>query len=327
MSNSVDSESKKDFKNISDEDRMNFFKMLKIGKDEKWANMMNWLETERGYEVVNLWEPAQIPNKAEGDSQVPRAVLYPPHEGTPRGAMIICAGGAFLFKSDNEAWPVADYFYNKGFYTVILDYRVTPYVAEDAGCDGNRAIQYLRANAERLNIDPNHISIGGFSAGGMLSNQAATKWNLGNPDATDPLEKFSSRPDAAILCYGTSMATNNLGFLGFDFATQNELARKSPDALLTPDCPPYFLFQTTSDDPRNLALMQYRLACLGIPFEAHTFEGGNHGNGLYDGKNEVEDVPHTAHWAELCAEWLVGRGFHNKYKISEKSLRFVKKNA
>lgn len=312
MSNTVDSESKKDFKNVSNEDRMKFFQSLKLSKDEKWATMMEHMEKERGYEVVKLWEPDQIPNKAEGDVQVPRVVLYPPHEGNARGVIIVCAGGAFLFKSDNEAWPVADYFYNKGFYTVILDYRVTPYVAADAGCDGKRAIQYLRANAERLNIDPDHISIGGFSAGGILSNQVATTWTLGNPDSADPMDHYSSRPDAALLFYGTSMATHTLGFLGFSFAAQNEQARKSPDALLTPDCPPYFLFQTTSDDPRNLALMQYRLACLGIPFEAHTFEGGNHGNGLFDGKNDVENVPHTAHWAELCAEWLEGRGFNNK---------------
>ena len=42
----------------------------------------------------------------------------------------------------------------------------------------------------------------GFSAGGMLSGNCATHYDRGNPDAADPVERFSSRPDAAVLCYG-----------------------------------------------------------------------------------------------------------------------------
>ena len=57
----------------------------------------------------------------------------------------------------------------------------------------------------------------------------------------------------------------------------------------------------------------FALACIladrGIPFEVHTFHGGRHGQGLYDGSYGMENVPHTAHWAELAVEWLEDQGF------------------
>jgi len=55
--------------------------------------------------------------------------------------------------------------------------------------------------------------------------------------------------------------------------------------------------------------MGKELADMGIPFEARICPGGTHGNGLFDGKNDVEDVPHTAHWSGLAGEWLKDIGF------------------
>ena len=43
----------------------------------------------------------------------------------------------------------------------------------------------------------------------------------------------------------------------------------------------------------------------GVPFELHCFPEGVHGLALADGANDLSmDIPHVAHWAQLCAEWL-----------------------
>ena len=276
--------------------------------DENWKAMFLSLR-EKGAEIVSL--NVQCENKTDAD--IPRLAIYPPHSGSPRGSVIVCAGGAFIFKSRGEAEPVADFFYKNGYHAAILDYRVMPHTREESVADGHRAIQYLRCHAEKYNINPKEIVICGFSAGGILSNLAATTYALGNPDAIDPIERFSSRPDGVILGYGAFSDVTNIGAgLGFDFKEQNKKARLSPDLLLHPDVPPYFMFQTINDDPRIIANMQIRLTEMGIPFEAHTFMGGYHGSGLYDGNNGTENTPHTAHWAELAVVWLEKLEINNK---------------
>ena len=44
--------------------------------------------------------------------------------------------------------------------------------------------------------------------------------------------------------------------------------------------------------------------------ELSLIEGGPHGGGMYDGKDEKHnDFPHTAHWSELAKEWLLRQAF------------------
>lgn len=215
-----------------------------------------------------------------------------------------------MFKSFNEAAPVADYFYEKGFHTAILDYRVDPYTHADSCADGCRAVRYLRANAGKYNISPDHIAIGGFSAGGTLTGQVATHFGAGNPESDDPVERVSSRPDAALQMYGSfDTASHVQNFLGYSPETQRKAVEMSTQLNLRPDCPPFFLMETLFDDPRTVTSFAEALASQGIPFALHIFHSGGHGGGLYDGKNEVEDCPHTAKWAELAADWLHDLGF------------------
>ena len=301
-------QSERNVKKMPDEKAMEFFKTLREERFKSWEEMFAKLES-RGIEIVDLWDgncPGFDP--AYGQKS-PRLAVYPAHE-KPVGSFIIAAGGAHLFKSYNEAMPVADYFWNKGFHTAIIDYRVDPYTNADSCRDGCRAVRYLRANAGKYNILPDKIAFGGFSAGGMLTGEVATHFDAGDPDAADPVERVSSRPDAALELYGSfDNAAAMAGALGYDPAKQRELAAMSPSCNLSPDCPPFFLMETLADDPRSVLGFAEKLTMFGIPFALHLFQGGAHGQGLYNGKYEVEDVPHTAKWAELAADWLEDLGF------------------
>jgi len=275
---------------------------------KQWDEMFEEIIAE-GWDIVQLWPEGAPGFKEEYGQLQPRIAIKQPHEGAARGFIIFCAGGGFNIKSFNEAKPVAERFYELGFNTAVLDYRLNPYTQLDACADAKRAIRYVRANAAKYNTLPDKIAIGGFSAGGMLTGMAATLFDYGDPDAEDEIERVSSRPDAAIQCYGSMSIASIQGGLGHDVEAQNKRARLSSDKNLRWDCPPFFLFQTAADDPRGVILMGKELADMGIPFEAHIFQGGTHGNGLFDGNCDTEDVPHTAHWSKLAGEWLSDLGF------------------
>ncbi len=277
---------------------------------EKFEKMMNGLE-ELDYKVIPL-------RKENGFTA--RLAIKKAHEGRARGMFIICPGGGFLFKSWNEALPVSEYFYRMGLNTAILDYHVNDGISIDlreneawhmAGEDGLEAIRYLRTNAQKFNVLRDHIAIGGFSAGGLLSGYAATKFDQGCEEAEDPLKRVSSRPDAALILYGAFSVTSSVASLTGGM-TPKEIAaanRLDTNRNIRVDSPPMFVFQTHEDDPRIALNLCMELANHGVPYEIHTFEQGPHGGGLYNGQDEEPDIPHTAMWASIAADWLKSRGF------------------
>lgn len=291
---------------------MEYFKSLRADRFASWERMFEDLAARGDIEIIDLWD-GKCPNFDPAyEQKMPRLAVYPPHEGNPVGSFIIAAGGAHMFKSYNEAMPIADYFYARGFHTAIIDYRVDPYTEDDSCADGCRAVQYLRAHAEKYNILPDKIAFGGFSAGGMLTGQVATRFTSGNPDAEDPVERVSSRPDAALQLYGSFDGFDSaltLGSLGYQPEVQKNKAAHSIILNIRSDCPPFFLMETLADDPRSVLQMGTALTNYGIPFVVHIFQQGDHGQGLYNGEYETQNVPHTARWAELAAEWLEDLGF------------------
>ena len=284
------------------------FRSLVKSRQETFAAMMQHC-ADSDYEIVDLREEAGF---------TAHLAIKKPHEGR-RGMLIVCAGGAFMFKSYNEALPVAELFYEKGLNAAILDYHVDPdrrmeennETIRMAGEDGLQAVRYIRANAEKYHTLPDHIAIGGFSAGGMLSGYAATKFDYGDPAAEDALLRVSSRPDAALILYGAFSSTSSIPTGPSGMSREAIAAANALDNVrnIRVDCPPMFVFQTHGDDPRIALNFCMELAVHGVPYEIHTFEEGPHGGGLYNGKDETPDVPHTAMWPEIAADWLLHRGF------------------
>lgn len=286
---------------------------------QKWENMWKVYEQE-GKVPIPLWEKGNF-REVHREGFIPQMLVYPVHAGKPRGMFIICAGGGFMFKSDNEARPVADYFYKSGLNVAILDYNTDSTkmigdgdVAAAAGEDGMRAVRMVRYHAKEWNINPDKIAIGGFSAGGVVSGKAGTLFDYGNPEADDPIERVSSRPDAVLLIYSAFTANSvcakgdNRGY-SFD-AQRMAVQSMRNDINLRLDCPPFFIAQTGCDDPRDSYYMGIQLANRGIPHEVHMFEDGPHGGGLYDGNHEDSPLyAHTSMWASVAADWLKMKGF------------------
>ena len=290
----------------------------------KWADMLKEYE-DRGIKKIPLWENSDYP-VPHLKGFVPGLILYPPHEGEKRGTLIICPGGGFAFKSSNEGKEIAEFFYGKGLNVAILDYAVKDTVSGVTGpgldpatfraaCeDAKRAVRLLRYHAKEWGILPDQIGIGGFSAGGMVTSLLLIHFDVGDPKSVDPVERVSCRPDATFQMYGSFRNSPGVGGqgvgLGFDYAAVRRSAETDFILHLPMDVPPMFLAQTDADYPGNVLDMGKAYLERGVPFEVHLFHGGPHGGGLYDGKHEdAPAFPHTAHWAELAAEWFVMQGF------------------
>ena len=141
---------------------------------------------------------------------------------------------------------------------------------------GRRAADY--------HIDPNRIVIIGFSAGGHLAALASTQFVPGKPDADDPIERVSSRPDYTVLGYpwigAISTDTSHLSYCKlFNVMDRCEELRAaySPDLFVTKETPPTFWFHTFNDEtvPVEQGLRYYEaLVKAGVPAEAHIFANG-----------------------------------------------------
>ena len=225
-----------------------------------------------------------------------------------RGAVVVVPGGGYCMKADHEGAPIAEMLNQAGVSAYVLDYRVKPCHMLAPLADAKRAIRLVRS------MGYEKVAILGFSAGGHLTCTAATLYDAGDPDAADPLERLSSRPDAFIPCYAVvsfgayTHGGSRESLLGQENANNWELVRKFSNELhITPDTPEAFIWHTAADqavpveNSLNLALA---LSAQGVPYEMHIFPQGQHGLGLAE---EFEDVKQ---WVPLLQKWLGLRNYN-----------------
>lgn len=250
-------------------------------------------------------------------------VFLPPPEKATGAAIVICPGGGYGGLADHEGSQYARFLNEHGIAGFVLKYRLGsagyrhPVMLQDAA----RALRTVRARAGEWKLDPQRIGIMGSSAGGHLASTLVTHFDAGKPDANDPIERVSSRPDLGILCYPViSMgehthqgSKNNL--LGKD--PSPELVRELSNELqVTKDTPPCFVWHTWEDKGvkiENALSFAGALQAAGVRFDLHVYERGPHGIGL--GSREYD--PAKWHpWTRDCAFWLKERGFVNSSSLS-----------
>jgi len=239
---------------------------------------------------------------------------YLPPEGAANGAaIVICPGGGYGMLADHEGEPVAQWLNTLGVTAFVLRYRLAPqsrhpHMWEDAA----RALRSVRAQAGELGLDADRIGILGFSAGGHLASTLATHFDAGRPEAADPIERVSCRPDLAVLIYPVITLQEPFAHLG----SRHNLLGADADPALVEDLsnhlrvsaqtPPCFLVHTAEDagvPPENSLLMALALSASHVPFELHIYERGPHGFGLGG------DDPILSDWPDRCAVWMTARGF------------------
>jgi len=269
-----------------------------------------------GVQTIRLWPGAAPEAKGNGCQDIPTLTIFDPQPGHENGsAVVIFPGGAYQHLATNlEGRQIANWFNARGFRAFVLRYRLTSdgYVLPVPLLDARKAIQLVRARARDYQIDPQRIVLIGFSAGGHLAALAATQPVEGNPEAEDPIERVSSKPDFLVLGYpwigAISSDTSHLSYCKlFNLMSRCEELRKaySPDLFVTAKTPPTFWYHTADDNtvPVEQGLRFFEaLIKAGVPAEGHIFEHGPHGSGLGRGDLEMDQ------WPELLETWLREQG-------------------
>jgi acetyl esterase/lipase len=128
--------------------------------------------------------------------------LAPAEKANGMSVVVSAGGGNKTCNVGSEGTDIAAWFNSFGVSCFVHRYRLKPYdSATDALLDTQRAMRVVRAHAKDWNIDPNKIGHIGFSAGGEQTARLALTFDSGKPDAADPIERQSSRPDWIVLLY------------------------------------------------------------------------------------------------------------------------------
>ena len=241
-----------------------------------------------------------------------------------RPAMIIFPGGGYSGTSHRESEPVALAFAARGYQTFVVWYTCAPAQYPQQLIEGAAAVALVRKNAERFELDPKHISVLGFSAGGHLAGMVSSLY--GEQVVVDALGEEPSvmRPDSSVLCYpvvtlGESTHFGSRNCLLGTHKEDPEMIRKlSLENAVTENTPPTFIWTTANDNAvpsENSLLLALALKAHNVPYELHVFGDGPHGLSLADMKltpmhwSPDRIDPRLQSWVDLCHSWLRWHNF------------------
>lgn len=266
--------------------------------------------------AIALW-PNQAPGAlGSADKDIPTLTPFLPDPAKASGAaIVVCPGGGYGGLAAHEGRDYALWLNQQGVAAFVLKYRLgsNGYRHPAMLNDVSRAIRLVRSKAGEWNVETKRVGVMGSSAGGHLASTVVTHFDTGKPDASDPVERQSSRPDLGILCYPVISlgqfthqgSKNNL--LGKD--PSEELVRLLSNELqVTKETPPCFVWHTWEDTAvpvENSLLFAEALRKAGVPFDLHIYQKGRHGIGL----NDKPPFANAHPWAADCVFWLKERGF------------------
>jgi acetyl esterase/lipase len=263
-----------------------------------------------------LWSDNVPGALGQGPNDIPTLTPYLPNPAIATGAaIVICPGGGYGALANHEGEHYALWLNQHGVSAFVLTYRLGsagyrhPAMLHDAA----RAVRLVRARAADWDIDPDRIGIMGSSAGGHLASTLLTHFDAGQSDASDPIERESSRPDLGILCY----AVITMGEHTHEGSKRNLLGPDpSPELVhllsnekqVNSKTPPCFLWHTWEDAAvkvENALDFAAALRRHGVPFDLHIYQQGRHGLGL----NARPPFANPHPWAHDCLFWLKTHGF------------------
>jgi acetyl esterase/lipase len=238
---------------------------------------------------------------------------YLPGATAPAAAILVCPGGGYGHLAlEHEGSHIGGWFRDHGIAAFVLRYRLPGQGHRHPAplLDVQRAMRLIRSRATEWNIDPAHLGVLGFSAGGHLASTLATHYDAGFPRAADPLDRPACRPDFAVLVYPVITLKGPHAHLG----SRNNLLGPDPDPALidnlcnetqvTAQTPPTLLVHTEDDLSVPIANSEIMLAALqkaGVPSALQSYPKGNHGFGLHSGDPNRVAPPG---WLDRVREWL-----------------------
>jgi acetyl esterase/lipase len=230
-------------------------------------------------------------------------------------AMIIVPGGSYTHIPTVQAETLALAFSGRGFQTFVLQYHLiqpnaAPLLPQPI-IDLAQAMVQIKQHATEWQLDPNQITLAGFSVGGHIVSLFADFWQQNWLKQAAQAIDTDLQPQAILLNY--PVIRLDAGFPKDETARQqitNRPADFAADAFVNAANPPTFMWHT-SDDPfvpvANSVAYYQALVQHQIPAEAHFFQHGTHGLALANLQTAWRPgalQPQVAKWLDLALDWL-----------------------
>lgn len=260
--------------------------------------------------TIQMWD--KVPGMC---NETPVLEYFPAENKKTDATVVVFPGGGYTMRASHEGKGYAEYLNSIGMDAFVCEYRVSPHRFPLPLLDARRAVRYVRANAEKFNIDPDKVAVMGSSAGGHLAALVSTYNAPIDFEDTDEIDKLNPIPNASILCYAVihkpdeTKVTHFGSYLNLLGEGCDDYDNYSPDMLVNDNTPPAFIWHTSDDNVVNVInsyLYATALRQHGIKHEMHVFPHGNHGLGL------AGNMPHVAQWAGLLENWFVDLGWMKK---------------
>lgn len=216
------------------------------------------------------------------DSGALKADVYMPKGAGPFPGVLVVHGGAWKMGTRAQLAGVAHMLADHGYTAVAISYRLAPkhkFPAQIEDCKS--AVRWMRAEAARWRIDPEHVGGFGYSAGAQLVALLGTTSPEDGLEGVDDAKELPSTRLQAVAAGGAPCDfrpipadVEGLSFWLGDTPGRapEQYRRASPAAFVTSDDPPMFLFHGDSDQivPRISAEhMQRTLTAAGVPVELY----------------------------------------------------------
>lgn len=236
--------------------------------------------------------------------------VYLAKSDVPTPAMIYIHGGGWRAGSKQNIPSWLKSFVAEGKLSVVaVEYRFTDVATHPAQVnDCLRAVQFVRHNAAKWNIDPERLGVTGGSAGGHLSAYVAVHGDIANAESDNSVERQSSRVSCAVSFAGPT-DWSLLGsikhvhpayrqLIGYEPGTPaaelkaSLVTDVSPISFVSKDDPPIMQVHGDKDDIvplKHASNLHEKLELAGVETELVVVAGGNHG--VAGAGNEVSKRP------------------------------------
>lgn len=267
--------------------------------------------------IVPLWPAQAVPGAlSTAETDTPTLTLFLPEiAGAATPALIVCPGGGYDHLAfEHEGLFIGEWFRAHGIAAFVLKYRlpVNGYRHPVPLQDAQRAVRLVRSRAAEWNVNPAQVGAMGFSAGGHLVSTLETRFDAGDPQATDPVERLGCRLDFAVLVYALIASPGPTEEVG----ARAKLLLVGPNAdpplveslcnhtQVTAQTPPTLLVHSVDDLVVPIAHSQIMLAALqkaNVPTALHAYPTGRHGFG-YGSPDPHNKRPPG--WLDAVLAWL-----------------------
>jgi acetyl esterase/lipase len=237
-----------------------------------------------------------------GDTELKLDIARPQGDG-PFPAIVFIHGGGWYIGSrqgySNDIQQAA----RRGYVAATISYRLMKFDTDNKEIataapifpaqihDAKAAVRWLRANAEKYNVDPNHIGVTGQSAGGHLSLLVGLTDPESNLEGANGHPNQSSRVQAVVNVFGpTDMVachqTSSVAWIfrlfmgGTPDETPETYKSASPITHVTKDDPPVLTLQGDQDRLVPLAqatTLDQKMKSAGASHTLMIFQGQGHG--------------------------------------------------